>query len=564
MNEIVLMSNRLISDLEEKLRSAEEECCCVDEFPAQLKSVFDTAHSELVALDRNAARKYVKTLVSHVNELVDNRVYINADESAEKYANSVRSAFDFVFARFSNLLAKRIKDSAFLDHPVEEDRYARAKEFLQRHRKDFKKASKARNPDELQEFLIRKYEENRNYVAAVDRQRSARASIEKSPMKLPVWVHEKDGKKVCTYLHQAVAEDDCDPVGSFEVRLNTKEFTSVEDIYDADWLKQSNVVLYVVETRSPVVERAESVAAPAPVEKKIEYHRASQPVFRHEKSAFVLLSALKGANDREIAKKYRISNATVQKIREAGGVWTSRFFRKHYPTLDDIAFKEMPGVVSYSKEPIREELISNAIEHLNTDDISYLGLEGAHFGSYLWLSDVFNVDPEKSLVAESSALNCRIMRSIVDNCDAIAPGKNYSKGGKVFKGLNLFNGDICDAVAQSSGKWNLINLDYTGCINDKKLKTLYSLLKNHLIADDAVLFMTLNNSPVFQERVYSGRGLNGPKKSKGYGTRDQVSVVDAFFERQQHGYSVERICSQEYKSKGYDMLFLGYKVKKNE
>ncbi|MBW3016535.1 hypothetical protein KY309_02905 [Candidatus Woesearchaeota archaeon] len=552
---IARLNNKFISTLEDELRRAEEEfrAGSSDDFPAQLKSVFDTAHGELVALDRDAAREYVNGLAGRVNELVDNRVYSDADECAEKYVSAVNSAFDVAFSQIGNLLARRMRDSALFN----EDNYASAKQFLHRHRKDFKKASKSKNPDELQEFLIRKYEENRRHVAAVDRLRSAKAYIEKSPMKLPVWVHEKNGKKVCMYLSS-------DPVGFFEVKSNTKEFTSVEDIYDADWLKSLNVVPYVIETRSPVVEHAESVAAPAPVEKKIEYHRASQPVYQHPKSAWVLISALKGASDREIAKKYKISNATVQKIREAGGVWTSRFFRKHYPTLDDIAFKDMPNVISYSKEPIREELISNAIEHLNTDDISYLGLEGAHFGSYLWLSDVFNVNPEKSLVAESSAFDCRIMRSIVDNCHAIKPGKNYSKGGKVFKGLNLFNGDICDAVQEHDGKWNLINLDYTGCINDKKLKTLYYLFKNHLIADDAVLFMTLNNSPVFQERVYSGRGLNGPRKSKGYGTRDQVSVVDAFFERQQHGYSVERICSQEYKSKGYAMLFLGYKVKKNE
>ncbi|MBI4144211.1 hypothetical protein HY486_03105 [Candidatus Woesearchaeota archaeon] len=286
----------------------------------------------------------------------------------------------------------------------------------------------------------------------------------------------------------------------------------------------------------------------------------------------MLKDADRGMSDSEIANKYGVTKVTVRRHRTMAGIWQIRYVAKHYKTLDDIADKEMPGVISYPKDDIRAKIILQAIDNLPKEEINYLGLEGAHFGSYLAIADIYCVNPKQSLVAENNLREFRIMRSIVRAAKKIMPGKEHTKGGEVFRGLNLYNGYLCDAVAhfakrKQKSKWNLINLDYNGGITNEKIRTVELLFSKKLIAKEAVMFVTLNNCPRVQERVANGNGTKDRRFTEGYGTTDQVGLMNAYVKRyaEQNGYDAQPIGeADEYRSRKAEMLFMGYKLRRKE
>jgi hypothetical protein len=293
---------------------------------------------------------------------------------------------------------------------------------------------------------------------------------------------------------------------------------------------------------------------------------------RRYQSALVLRDAEKDLRDIDVAGKHGIAASTVSRIRERAGIWNKRYFRANYPAIDDIAQKHMPGVISYPKDKIREEIILKAIDHLKTENINYLGLEGAHFGSYIWLNDFYKIDPKKSLVAECNTLDYRIMRSIIECWEVLKSGKKHKSDGRIFRDLNLYHGNLQNAVAEFAKKrekpnWNLLYLDYNGCVNDEKIGAWECLFKNKLIAKEAVMFITLNNSEYMQERVFTGNGLNGGRQTKGFGTRDQVAITGASLLNfaKKYGYDILPIDqAMQYKSKELPMLFLGYKITRRD
>ncbi len=274
----------------------------------------------------------------------------------------------------------------------------------------------------------------------------------------------------------------------------------------------------------------------------------------------------KGLSTKAIAKKHSIHHQTIASIRKRSGVWNAQYIKSQYGTIDDIADKKMQGVTAYPKDAVREKIILEAIDQLPDDtEITYCGLEGAHFGSYIRINSVYQVNPRKSLIAENNKLDWRIMRSLVKNWQSISDGKTYQFGGEIFKGLNVYDGNMLAAVEnaaekKSKSQFNLLNLDYNGCLTEEKTETWRLLFKHKLIADEALMFVTLNNSKYMQERLLTG---TGHIDEKAYGTRDQEGLVDAHLLRyaKRHGYAIDKVGkSHQYTSNKTPMLFMGYKI----
>ena len=627
VNENVRLFHLLVSDLhnlEDRNKSG-----IIAQYKSRLDQILDSAKVDLRMIDFAELR--VQDLSASLLGLIAENKSAR-DNTAADYARDVdRLLFDKYFPQFSGLVEKYLAELSNLKKSVlDKEGVQKANNFLQMHRKEYKRAFNSKNRDELQEYVVQKYEE---YRRSVQNNESAQRRLKNSNMLIiPVRLHYRsDGVVVVT-----------DPVlkNPSEELMSRYVSSDIRDVV-IERLKNSGFVPHFIETwesgdsavasktnlesklpePKPEAAKPETPAPESDFKYSVkdlarelgvasfrvnDYVRRKHPelleqsklvpegrknVFTRlytqnvldqlkgyiapkqrdfrgvlgEKAVQITNLLEKGKSDSYVAKQFGVSPSTISHFKESVGMWSSRYLRANYPTLDDVALKTMPGVASYPKDDIREQMILKSIDGLK-DEINYLGLEGAHFGSYILLNDVFNVNPAKSLVAENNPLEYRIMRSIVDNWKVFKPGKLHSKDGSIFNGLNVYEGNLGEAVRDFSKsnecKWNLINLDYTGCINDEKVKTLELLFDSKLIADNALMFVTLNDDEQMRERVRTGNGLNGSVPSTGYGTSDQMAVVDACLKRfsERNDYFVERINDVSYSCKERPMLALAYRV----
>ena len=197
-------------------------------------------------------------------------------------------------------------------------------------------------------------------------------------------------------------------------------------------------------------------------------------------------------------------------------------------------------------------MINESIKHLsNNAVINYLGLEGPNFGSYISISQKLKVNPEKSVIVEKDNRACNAMECIVRN-------HNKIKGGKIFKGLSLYRGDIAEFAKNTKDHgFNFINLDYNGSLNYRELRTIDDLFENNLVANDAVVYMTINNSA--RKKLQNESAF-----VEDYGTSDYTTIATKNLNdiALNHGYKVGIIGAKEYKSGRIPMSILGFKLKK--
>ncbi|GEM_PF-6446400 len=634
VNENKKLFHLLLSDLhnlEDKNNSG-----IVAQYESGLDQILDSAKVELRMIDFAELR--VQDLSASLLGLIAENKSARDKTAHDNVREIDRLVFDKYFPQFSGLAEKYLAELSNLKKSVlDKEGMRKANDFLQRHRKEYKKAFNSKNRDELQEYVVQKYEE---YRRSVQNNEGVQRRLKNLDMLIvPVRLHYRsDGVVVVTdpVLKNPSEELMSNYVGSdirdvVIERLKSAGFVPhFIETWEGEGSKESKLAVESkpgLESKLPepkpeavksevpkpesdfkynVKDLARELGVPSskidnylrkkhpelfqqsklfPEGRKNVFTRLySQNVLDHlkdyiapkqrdfrgvldEKAVQITNLLEKGKSDADIAKQFGVSPVTISRFKESIGLWSSRYLKANYPALDDIALKTMPGVASYPKDSIREQMILKSIDGLN-GEINYLGLEGAHFGSYILLNDFFKVNPSKSLVAENNPLDYRIMRSVVDNWKVFKPGKLHSKDGSIFNGLNVYEGNLGEAVRDFSKsnecKWNLINLDYTGCINDEKVKTLELLFDGKLIADNGLMFVTLNDDEQMRERVRTGAGLNGKAPSQGYGTPDQMAVVDACLKRfsERNGYSVERINDARYSCKERQMLALAYRVKK--
>jgi hypothetical protein len=259
----------------------------------------------------------------------------------------------------------------------------------------------------------------------------------------------------------------------------------------------------------------------------------------------------KGLNFKQIAKELGASIPTVSKALQTVGILSPLYISKHYPTLEDLMSRRVGSVQLYGKEKQREEMIRAGAEALGSlKDVSYLGLEGPNFTSYILVSQKLGVNPKTSVIPEHERNVYNLMRSIVNANESI-------DGGKIFRGLNLYRGTLEYAIQQPEFrkfKFNWANLDYEGGMCPDKARTITALFEGRKFADNAVLFVTVNNEPRMQKHC-----------AEDFGQEDQaVALTGVVTENAAaKGYKAEMIHECAYTSKitrNKPMLLVGYKI----
>jgi len=273
--------------------------------------------------------------------------------------------------------------------------------------------------------------------------------------------------------------------------------------------------------------------------------------------------ALRGWSQQRIASELKLQREEVVEKMLEHGMLSSAWIKKHLRSLDEIASAEIPGAPVYPKDVERvwmEEFVFKELAHLPA--VNYLGLEGAHFGSYISLSRLISVNASQSLIAEWDERAFMQMKSIVRNNQSI-------KGGEIFKGINLYYGPLSEILdrchhRERTFSFHYANLDYQGPLNQEKITTLAHLFEFNYLAPKSLLFITLNASQLVESRLLKGSTALGKKHLEGFPTDDQSVLVEYYVRdfARSSGYNVEPIGTKRYKSRQTPMLLTGYKVTK--
>lgn len=273
--------------------------------------------------------------------------------------------------------------------------------------------------------------------------------------------------------------------------------------------------------------------------------------------------ALRGWSQKRIASELKLKRERVVEKLLDHGMLSSFWIKKNLRSLDEIASVEIPGAPVYPKASERvwmEEFVLKELSHISS--INYLGLEGAHFGSYMSLSKLISIDPSQSLIAEWDERAFLQMKSIVRNNQSI-------QGGEIFKGINLYYGPLSEVLdrlhqKERSFSFHYVNLDYQGPLNQEKITTLAHLFEFNYLAPNSLLFLTLNASQLVESRLVKGSTALGKKHQEGFPIDDQSVLVEYYVRdfARSSGYNVELLGTKRYKSRQTPMLLMGYKITK--
>lgn len=264
----------------------------------------------------------------------------------------------------------------------------------------------------------------------------------------------------------------------------------------------------------------------------------------------------KGFSMKDISSKMKISYPTVLLDLKDEGLLAADTISRKYNSPEKIRTKQIYNFQKYDKDDLREKMLFEAINKLEKPEkINYLGLEGPNFGSLIYLSNLCEINPMKSLVAEHDNRAYNAMACIIRNNRKIDEGEIFNK-------LNLYKGDVADAINDEKYKgfkFNFINLDYDGSLGVSKLKSIESLFENKMIADDSILFITLNEHPRRVKVSETKPGIND------YSSEIKKCIAEYAIKNYGNSFKIENICEQHYRSRTgkqkTPMLMLGFKFK---
>jgi hypothetical protein len=264
---------------------------------------------------------------------------------------------------------------------------------------------------------------------------------------------------------------------------------------------------------------------------------------------------------RTLSEKLHLSQDTICQMLERFGILSEDFIEEELGNLEKIASNPVLGMKVYSgenKKRIRAQWVSMAQEYLKRRQVSYLGLEGNNFISYILFSKHLNIMPSKSLIPERNDQRSNVMESIVKYHDRIS-------GGEIFEGLRIYAGEVVDALSDADGKvgpFNLVNLDYEGGWSSDKEDTVKMLFDKPLLADRALVLFTLSDGSLERTRISVSRGKN----MSGYNTTDQYKIAFNLIHKYgaKNGFTAERFYIGKYIDTRIPMVSFGFKIRKEE
>ncbi|MBI1969340.1 hypothetical protein HYS48_01485 [Candidatus Woesearchaeota archaeon] len=254
----------------------------------------------------------------------------------------------------------------------------------------------------------------------------------------------------------------------------------------------------------------------------------------------------------EISRNLKLRKEVIEGYCVKAGVLGPEEIRKRHSTLDALLTTPFPQAVFWegdNKAKVREEMLDLVQQHLdNPNQLHYLGLPAANFIDYILLAKKYGI--VEGLAAEQDFHTANIMRSILTHFYSI-------QGGELLKPLTFVPGSLFEALQQHPEmKFNVANLDYQGAWSQEKVDTLRLLFERNQWDTEAVLFITLNDSPRERSRMWSGRD------AKVYGTDSNIlelrRLLDALAE--QHGYVYSRIAQIRYRDGNDEMVTSGYHI----
>ncbi len=267
---------------------------------------------------------------------------------------------------------------------------------------------------------------------------------------------------------------------------------------------------------------------------------------------------LQGLDTEEIAKRTGYSIEEVSEFLHENGLLTPEFIQESLDSVGKITTQQINDIKIYNgkqKEAAREKMLEAAVDNLrNPAKLRYLGLPGVNFIDYSMLFDYTGIDSENSLVAEKDRKAANVILSIVNN-------RKHIKGGERFDGLKVYEGPIHEALASKKYrgmKFNLVNLDFNGGWGTDKDATLQNLFKYGHVDDEAVIFITLNTTPLERHRMFTGRG-----NREGLPSDNPYVMAKSCLSRiaEESGFGVEELFEFHYRDT-QDMETIGLKVRK--
>ena len=202
------------------------------------------------------------------------------------------------------------------------------------------------------------------------------------------------------------------------------------------------------------------------------------------------------------------------------------------------------------KDVTRELITEYYIDKIGETDVSYLGLESEQFSSLKLFAQELNYDPTKSTVIEREEWVYNGMKSTQEHAT------NGMK--RTLKGLEIILGHFDKEIEKLKHPYNLVNFDTCGHFSTDKARSLNTLFQKRLLDKQAVLYVTLDNSPLAKKRAKAI--FNGA---------EQVGKLDEYVTQaaKSNGYEIKDKFSLDYEGgtngNKRDMLILGFYVEKH-
>lgn len=234
------------------------------------------------------------------------------------------------------------------------------------------------------------------------------------------------------------------------------------------------------------------------------------------------------ARRRRIVGNFNASD--IRRMRAAGG------------NIDETIFG-LARCTSADKGEIRALMVDQVAACFKDESFAYLGLENASMDSLRLLHEHSNVDLRASLIVEQDDRTLNAMRSVCAELD--------NGGVDSFRRLRIERGNINNRLATLAGSYGVVNLDYWGHFCRGTMTGLANLFARHLIASDGLVFVTVANRSIDQER----------SERAGF-ARDQGKTIEDTLQRMalESGYVIRAFTALSYRggvndSRGMEMLF---------